>query len=209
MPGTGRIMRCTPDDVFSTLADGWVYPTWVVGASRMRDVSPEWPEPGSEIHHSLGVWPVLINDTSEMVEWSPPERMRLRVKAGPVGGRAVVVLDVSEHEQGCVVRMGEEPVSGIARALPRLLWSPVLRLRNRETLRRLAFIAEGRKRERLAGEQTARPETPDTGGGNPGPQAREDAAEVAEDTAAHVAEAEVEVEKHDPPTEAAAEADAE
>ncbi|MBD7958432.1 SRPBCC family protein [Microbacterium sp. Sa4CUA7] len=159
--GIARVMRCTPDDVFATLADGWLYPVWVVGAARMRAVSPEWPQQGSALHHSLGLWPVLIDDTTEIVSWSPPRRVRLRAQAGPFG-RAVVVIDVREHAEGCVVRMGEEPVAGAARLLPRVLWAPLLRARNRETLRRLGFLAEGRRRERDAGEQTARDEVPET-----------------------------------------------
>src|SRR3712207_7075993 len=31
-----RHLDCTPEDVFSVLADGWLYPSWVVGASRIR-----------------------------------------------------------------------------------------------------------------------------------------------------------------------------
>ncbi len=28
------------------LSDGWLYASWVVGASRVRDVDPRWPSPG-------------------------------------------------------------------------------------------------------------------------------------------------------------------
>ena len=49
-----RLFDCTPDDVFAVLGDGWLYPVWVVGAARMRDVDPEWPAEGANIHHSLG-----------------------------------------------------------------------------------------------------------------------------------------------------------
>ena len=41
-----RSMNCSPEDVFAVLADGWLFPTWVVGASRMRDVDAAWPEVG-------------------------------------------------------------------------------------------------------------------------------------------------------------------
>lgn len=154
-----RAFACTPDDVFAVLGDGWLYPTWVVGASRMRAVDPAWPAEGAHLHHSLGAWPVLFDDDTQVVEWDPPRRIRLRAKAGPLG-RAVVVIEVRPRGDGCVVRMGEEPVAGIARRLPRFVWAPVLRLRNEETLRRLRFLAEGRRREREAGGSTARPTVP-------------------------------------------------
>ena len=63
-----RAMRCTPDDVFRVLANGWHYPAWVVGASRMRDVDNSWPAPGTKLHHSFGIWPLVIDDTTEVLE---------------------------------------------------------------------------------------------------------------------------------------------
>lgn len=143
-----RLFDCTPDDVFAVLGDGWVYPAWVVGASRMRAVDPEWPAEGSRIHHSLGAWPVLIDDETQVVEWSPPQRLRLRAEAGPFG-RAVVVIEVRPRGAGCVVRLAEEPVGGAGR-IPRFLWAPLLHLRNEETIRRLRYLAEGRRRDREA-----------------------------------------------------------
>lgn len=165
-----RLFDCTPDDVFAVLGDGWLYPTWVVGASRMRAVDPEWPAEGSHIHHSLGAWPILFDDDTQVVEWSPTRRLRLRAKAGPLG-RAVVVIDVKPRGDGCVVRMGEEPVSGATRFLPRFLWAPLLHFRNEETLRRLAYLSEGRRREREAGVRSARTDVPRPEQGFPEPDA--------------------------------------
>jgi hypothetical protein len=48
--------------VWSVLADGWSYSGWVVGNSRIRTVSANWPAPGSKILHSIGTWPAVIND---------------------------------------------------------------------------------------------------------------------------------------------------
>ncbi|MFM9644500.1 SRPBCC family protein, partial [Streptomyces turgidiscabies] len=77
---TARLLDCSPDDVFAVLGDGWIYPVWVVGAARMRDVDPAGPAEGARLHHSLGLWPVLIHDTTEIVEWTPSRRVRLRAK---------------------------------------------------------------------------------------------------------------------------------
>ena len=49
-----RVLTCHPDAVFRVLADGWLFPAWVVGASRMRDVDEQWPVPGAKLHHSFG-----------------------------------------------------------------------------------------------------------------------------------------------------------
>lgn len=169
-----RLFDCAPEDVFAVLGDGWLYPTWVVGASRMRDVDPEWPAEGAVIHHSLGAWPILIDDETTSIDWSPPHRMKLRAKVGPLG-RAIVVIEVKPRGEGCVVRMSEEPVAGIARRLPRVLWAPLLHARNEEALRRLSFLAEGRRRERDAGKNWIRRDLLDPPAGTPSPQALADA----------------------------------
>ena len=137
-----RTMDCRPDDVFRVLSNAWLYPAWVVGASRMRDVDATWPQPGAELHHSVGVWPFLLDDTTVVEEWSPPDRMVMRARGWPIG-EARVTLRVRSYGGGTMVRIDEEPVSGPATMVPSLLTTPMLRWRNSETLHRLAYLAEG------------------------------------------------------------------
>ena len=61
-----RTIQAVPARVWAVLADGWLYPSWVVGASRMRDVEESWPAPGSQLHHSVGLWPLLLDDRTEL-----------------------------------------------------------------------------------------------------------------------------------------------
>lgn len=138
-----RAMACTPDDVFLVLANGWLYPAWVVGASRMRSVEGAWPSPGAVLHHSVGVWPALLDDTSRVEVWEPPHRAVLRARGWPIG-EAKVEFRVRPHGRGCLVRIDEEPVKGPAALVPRVITTPILRWRNSETLHRLAYLAEGR-----------------------------------------------------------------
>ncbi len=77
-----RIMHCTPEQVFDVLRDGWLYPTWVVGASRMRGQDPSWPAVGSELHHSFGIWPFVIDDTTTVLEVDEPRRLVIEARAG-------------------------------------------------------------------------------------------------------------------------------
>jgi hypothetical protein len=140
-----RTLRCTPADVFEVLENGWLYPAWVVGASRMREVDDTWPAEGSRLHHSVGVWPALLDDTTVVEEWSPPNRMVIRAKGWPIG-EARVTLRVRAWDGGSMVRIGEEPAKGPATLLPSLITTPLLRFRNAETLHRLAYLAEGRAR---------------------------------------------------------------
>lgn len=137
-----RTMNCRPEDVFRVLENAWLYPAWVVGASRMRDVDDAWPNPGAELHHSVGAWPALLDDTTVVDEWDPPHRMVMRARGWPIGV-AKVTLRVRSYDGGCMVRIDEEPVSGPATLLPSLIVTPMLRWRNSETLHRLAYLAEG------------------------------------------------------------------
>ncbi|WP_309104660.1 SRPBCC family protein [Microbacterium sp.] len=136
-----RVLACTPEDVFRVLANGWLYPAWVVGASRMRKVEGRWPQPGAKLHHSFGTWPILIDDTTSVVEWDPPRRAVLQARGWPIG-EARVSIEVRPRGDGCVVRIHEQAVSGPAAFVPRVFTDPALHWRNSETLRRLAYLAE-------------------------------------------------------------------
>ena len=137
-----RKFRCTPEQVFAVLENGWLYPTWVVGASRMRDVDASWPAVGSRLHHSVGVWPALLDDTTSVLEWQAPRHAMLKARGWPIG-EAHVSIDVQDHQNGCLVRMTEDVVAGPARLVPTTLSDLAIRYRNSETLRRLAYLAEG------------------------------------------------------------------
>jgi uncharacterized protein YndB with AHSA1/START domain len=145
MSSNTRLIEATPDRVWAVLADGWLYPTWVVGASRMRAVDVAWPQPGSKLHHSAGVWPGLLNDDTESLECVPERMLRLRARGWPVG-EAEVTIDLVPKDEGTLVELRERAVAGPARFLPRPAQDVVLSPRNTETLRRLAYLAEGRSR---------------------------------------------------------------
>ena len=141
-----RLMHATPEQVWRVLADGWLYPVFVVGASRMREVDDEWPAVGSRLHHSVGLWPLLINDSTDVLEASSPSYLRLKARAWP-GGVAHVEFTLEPEDGGTRVTIREDAVSGPGRLMPGPLRQPALHWRNSETLRRLAFLAERRERE--------------------------------------------------------------
>ncbi|WP_422746497.1 SRPBCC family protein [Mycobacterium sp. WMMD1722] len=138
-----RNIAATRQQVWDVIADGWTYSQWVVGNSRMRAVAPDWPAPGSTIHHSIGVWPVLLNDETLVEECTPPERLVLHAKGRPFGG-ARIVLTLHDEGDGCRAQMEEYPLSGLGKLLPGQISDAAVWPRNNETLRRLAFLAERR-----------------------------------------------------------------
>ena len=137
-----RTIGASPESVFRVLGNGWLFPVWVVGASRMRDVDEQWPAVGARIHHSVGAWPALIDDYTELIEWDPPRRAAMRARLWPIG-EARVELDVEPAEGGCAVTMTETPTSGPFAMAPRPAVNVSIRMRNVETLNRLAYLAEG------------------------------------------------------------------
>ena len=66
MSTVSRVFSSPAKDVWKVIADGWLYSGWVVGATRIRAVDAHWPEAGSRLHHSVGVWPLVIDDTSRV-----------------------------------------------------------------------------------------------------------------------------------------------
>ena len=138
-----RWFNCSPAQVFAILDDGWTYPLWVVGASRMRDVDQDWPAPGTRLHHSFGVWPLVIDDTTEVLEIEPDQRLVLEARGWPVG-KARVEITVKADTDGSLVSIDEDVTDGPARLVPQPVRLAGIDVRNRETLRRLAYLAEGR-----------------------------------------------------------------
>ena len=143
MSSNTRLINATPGSVWAVLAHGWLDPTWVVGASRMRAVDAAWPQPGSKLHHSAGVWPAVIDDNTESLDCVPDRMLRLRARGWPLG-EAEVTIDLEPKDDATLVEIRERAVAGPARLLPRPAQDVVLTARNAETLRRLAYIAEGR-----------------------------------------------------------------
>jgi uncharacterized protein YndB with AHSA1/START domain len=133
----------TPDAVWRVLADGWLYPLWVVGASRIRQVEDAWPSPGSKIHHSVGLWPAVLNDDTEVIECVPESLLALRARAWP-SGEATVTVRLEAQGAATRVCLEEDVTAGPARLVPQPLRAPALTWRNRESLRRLAWLAERR-----------------------------------------------------------------
>ena len=130
-----------PDRVYAVLTDGWLYAAWVVGASRVRAVDERWPQPGGRIHHSIGAWPALLHDTTEVEECRPPEYLMLRARARP-SGEARVEFFLAETAAGTEVQMHEQATAGPVKLLPGGIVDPILHLRNAETLRRLRYLVE-------------------------------------------------------------------
>lgn len=140
-PPTTWDTTATADEVWGVLSDGWSYAAWVVGASRIRSVDVGWPAAGSRIHHSAGSWPVMLDDETTVLESDPGRRLVLQAEGWPFG-EATVDLSLEPLSEGCRIVMREDVTKGVGQVVPKPLRQLALRPRNRESLRRLALLAE-------------------------------------------------------------------
>jgi len=139
-----RVVNAEPADVWAVLSDGWLYALWVVGAARMREVDDTWPAVGARLHHSVGNWPLLIDDTTSVLEVDSGHRLKLRARGWPAG-EAEVELVLEPTSGGTRVTISEDAVTGPGRLVPLPLRAPMIKWRNVEALRRLALVVENRQ----------------------------------------------------------------
>lgn len=131
-----------PEQVFDLLADPRTYARWVTGTHRICAADPSWPEPGSMFDHQTGSPPLIVTDTTTVIDAAPPEQLVLRVGAGPLPD-ALVSLRLQADGEGTRVTMVEDPAHPLLRLLSGPLGHGLMRVRNRESLRRLKQLAEG------------------------------------------------------------------
>jgi uncharacterized protein YndB with AHSA1/START domain len=140
-----RDIDADPTRVWAVLADGWLYALWVVGASRMREVDDHWPAVGARLHHSAGAWPLLVDDTTSVLESREHELLRLRARGWPAGEAEVVIELLPQTDGTTRVVLHEDAVAGPGRLVPKPLRDVQLAVRNDESLKRLALIVENRR----------------------------------------------------------------
>jgi uncharacterized protein YndB with AHSA1/START domain len=129
-------IEATPEEIFAVLLDAWSYEDWVVGCKDIRSVDETWPGPGARLHHTVGVGPVEVQDSTAVVEVDPPRRLTLEARAEPAGV-ARVVFTLEPGDGVTEVTMFEKPIRGVAATVDNAAFDKVVEGRNVETLRRL------------------------------------------------------------------------
>jgi hypothetical protein len=139
-----RDTSASREQVWAVMADGWTYSQWVVGNSRMRAVDSNWPQVGSTIRHSIGVWPLLLDDLTVVEDCQPLEQLVLLAKGRPFGKARITLRLFGIQGGGCRIEMAEVPVGAPMGWVPNRMALAAAFPRNRECTRRLAAIAERR-----------------------------------------------------------------
>lgn len=136
MAYASREIEAGAAEVFAVLIDPNTYPSWLAGASEMRDVDDDWPAIGSRFHHRVGIRPLTIADNSQVLAIETDRMLRLAVRARPLIS-AVVTFTVLGQGERCVVSFEEEPGPRAIGNLVRPLLDPVTHVRNHASLKRL------------------------------------------------------------------------
>jgi len=141
MPSVEVHFPTTPERTFAVLSEPRRYGSWVVGAHEVQASDPHWPAPGSTFRHEQGLPVLNIEDTTTVLESTPPTHLKLEARVRPLLV-AHVDLRLVPADGGTRVRMEEVPVGGLLAPILRL---PPLRMltraRNLESLRRLRKMA--------------------------------------------------------------------
>ncbi|MFF1254971.1 SRPBCC family protein [Pseudarthrobacter sp. NPDC058329] len=142
MSTVSQLFNTPAADVWRVIADGWLYSGWVVGASRIRAVDDAWPQVGTRLHHSVGAWPLVINDSTRVTAAEPGKSLELVARGWPMG-EAKVVITLQDQGGQCLVTIAEDAIRGPGRKVPKMMRDPMITVRNRETLKRLELMAVG------------------------------------------------------------------
>lgn len=133
--------------VFDVLGDPRAIAYVVPGARTIRRFDPRWPETGTAVQHSVGIWPLVIRDTTVVLDCEPPRRLVLEARLRLLGTLRISFALEGDGETD--LWLGEEALAGLAtRPGVRVIAEHALGLRNRELCRRLRRLCERRERQR-------------------------------------------------------------
>ena len=140
MAYASREISASPAHVYAVLIDPRSYPSWLSGASEIREVDADWPAPGSRFHHRVRFGPFSIADSTQMIAAQPGKRIELAVRARPFIS-AIVTFVLVGDDRGCMVSFEEEPRIRLVGNLVRPLLDPMTHVRNHHSLKRLEQVA--------------------------------------------------------------------
>jgi uncharacterized protein YndB with AHSA1/START domain len=134
-------VHASPGDVWAVLADPFAYADWVPGSHQVRAADAAWPGPDTALHHTVGRPPLAISDRTEVLETEPPQRLQLLARARPLPS-ALVTLDLQPVGGETRVTMVEDLANPLLNLLLGPLGHAAMKVRVRESLRRLKRLAE-------------------------------------------------------------------
>jgi uncharacterized protein YndB with AHSA1/START domain len=137
-------LAASPRRVFQVLEDPRALRILVPGARTIRHFDPRWPDPGTVVHHSVGVAPLVIRDSTEVLECQPPRLLVLEAHVQALG-HFEVRFELQPSGSGTTMVVSEQPVRGLAGwPLIRPAVDLAISLRNWELGRRMKNVLQQR-----------------------------------------------------------------
>ncbi|HLI01476.1 MAG TPA: SRPBCC family protein [Acidimicrobiales bacterium] len=144
MASVSTVLDSPPERVWSLLEDPGILSVVIPGAHRIRRFDAHWPDVGTRVHHTIGVPPLLLRDSTVVLSAEAPRRLRLLGQARPFG-TVEVEMRLTPHTGGTEFRVEEWAASGPISARPlRPATDLLLAARNKELCRRLSRLIRRR-----------------------------------------------------------------
>ncbi|MFI8193787.1 SRPBCC family protein [Streptomyces sp. NPDC085946] len=157
-----RLIKVSPQTVWTVLADGSRYAEWVPGTSESRPLRGQWPQEGSSITYMVRLGPARLTNETVVRRCEEGSVLELEAQAGPLG-TARIAIELRRWGEHCLVIVDEHPLQGPGGLLHNVGAEAVIQLRHRAMLHRLARVCEAEAGERhepgaKAAAGTGRPE---------------------------------------------------
>ncbi|MFG2791786.1 SRPBCC family protein [Streptomyces sp. NPDC048419] len=163
-----RLIKASPQTVWSVLADASRYAEWVVGTSGSEPVRGEWPQVGSAIGYTVPLGPLRLTNETVVRHYEEGSELGLEAQAGALG-TARIAIELRPWGEHCLVVVDEHPLQGAGASplLHNVGMEALIQIRHRAMLARLARVCEGEPRaERSETPRGRRRAAHDIGGGH-------------------------------------------
>ncbi|MDG9719911.1 SRPBCC family protein [Streptomyces sp. DH24] len=136
-----RLIRTSPERVWSVIADGDRYAEWVVGAAESRPTRGQWPQLGAAIEYEVAFGPVRLSNQTVVRRCVEGSVLELEAHAG-VLGTARIAMELRSWGEHCLIIVDEHPLRGAGGMLHNAGVEALIQLRHRAMLARLAHLCE-------------------------------------------------------------------
>ncbi|MFB7992377.1 SRPBCC family protein [Streptomyces sp. NPDC056002] len=151
-----RLIKVTPQTVWSVLEDGSRYAEWVVGTSAAEPVRGQWPQVDSAISYEVRMGPLRLTNETVVRQCEEGSALGLEARAGALG-TARIAIELRPWGRNCLVIVDEHPLQGVGGLLHNVAVEALIQLRHRAMLARLARVCEEEPQaEQLEGLSTGR-----------------------------------------------------
>lgn len=144
-----RLIKVSPQRVWTVLSDGSRYAEWVVGTSASEPVRGQWPEVGAAIGYEVRIGPLRLTNETVVRRCEEGSELELEADAGALG-TARIAIELRPWGEHCLVIVDEHPLQGAGGRLHNVGAEAVIQLRHRAMLARLARVCEEQGRSESA-----------------------------------------------------------